>query len=531
MKNTKKITLVTSGNFTPSQNERIIYLPFQVRLYRVPQTKPIDILQQLVLSIAELNSEDDFGLSTTPFDKLKKIGFPKDLVDCVAQVMIDNNIVDSSGKPNKQKINQAAEDDISKSAVVYVFKDASQVGNGIIPDFSIENYQSKNLKNEQEENFFLVETTKNSSSKLETSPVELMHAIKIFIKNSQSQDSEILVDENNETFDEAEFEDDETSWQVENNLPTINADIYQKNSYSLHELKNIEPYNDQSNLIYFEASIYFDVDSPDRIYMKAPSIFSNKLDSWFDKLFLRLQQNDKNLKKFVDNFFDRAMDEAKKNYAFNNELNIELFNQYPIISNDEKYANLKKEIENMKRAENRILFKNEMDYDTFYMRCNCVLECIIKIVVKRLSVAEKKNISANIHRSDFRYQVQELIKEFDLKDAENYQSISADAVNSVLKGKNTLVKAGMIVLLFNAYFNQRESLAILYNVEPLILKKAAYLVDVRNKFAGHHNANQKDSNADLNRKIFDEVRETADEVITLLVSHCLIRSDIYGEEK
>lgn len=140
----------------------------------------------------------------------------------------------------------------------------------------------------------------------------------------------------------------------------------------LFDIKTIAPIQEDS---YIEIDKGFEIidNKPEEMYIKAlmytdevncltPKIespFGESLNSWFEQVFMLELAMTHEIKEMIELFIEESKEEFKDKIAFENKENIELFDEFPIICNDEKYESLKQIIERVYITKNQVVEKGQ----------------------------------------------------------------------------------------------------------------------------------------------------------------------------
>lgn len=146
------------------------------------------------------------------------------------------------------------------------------------------------------------------------------------------------------------------------------------------ELSNITILDDSPEIYYARGFIAINRNAPDEIIVISP--FGNRLDDWFRTVINRLRAFDQNFEEEIQFFLELKKDELKDYIAFGNDLDIELFDEFPFICNDSEFKAVKTTITRLTVSKNR--FQNgEDDTINFAQALRSAYEASIRLVIKK----------------------------------------------------------------------------------------------------------------------------------------------------
>lgn len=418
-------------------------------------TRELDVLQQLVMNLIDMNQLDNELME-------QKLGFSLDLIDSVLEkckeegYLTDDRQLTAEGKIKLQNENQKTLDfeNVKNCEKVWLLRDG--LSGDIIPNFSKDEIPHGYISD--------VELTIRPYSKFRKKPevpdieeaLKMTRKLRRFIAEKQQtygcEEVEISLQFEQELQDEVDWEDINDEGDIEvASAQEINEDTV-KEANPAQSPTNIKIWDEEPQLIYVETYIYVDVDKPNEWQVRSP--LGAQEDSWFGRRLGNVYHMSEEIKEEMDFFLEEAREELKKKYPLDNDLNIELINQFPKVANKEEFKYLKEELESVKRAELRISEGDE-DYDTLFMRCQRVLECLFELTIER--ILNREEIIKHIIRSDFRNQVQRIANEIGIKVPGNFMSKKICRNLLQMSHINTgSIKDKALFLLFDAYYNDNS---------------------------------------------------------------------------
>ena len=397
---------------------------------------------------------------------------------------------------------------------VYIFRDA--LTGDIIP-----NFQVKELPREEKREYDYIFEENSDFRHQKPSFIEIGQAAKIrkqlnrMAENLQKDYANKELEANQfSELDESMFE--EIDWTLMNDDGEMTLaekeEVEQKSAKNANQASVMKIVSQTSDTIYVEANIYVDPDFPNRVAVTSP--FGYHEDDWFTKhLFMRMKKSS-SLYEMVEFFEEEAKEELKDKYPLNNHLNIELFNKYPFIANDEKWDNIRSHIEATTRAYNRLLDGHE-DYDTFYLRSQRTLEGLLKYCLEQLP--NKREVMKDVSKITFIENIKQVSRELGIEIPSNYyQNEFYSRLLRVANNGGISSKDRALFLAFDAFFNEEKtpSLLFLKNV-PDFYRRVNLITNTRNQFA-HYNEEEN------NTQNFEDIKREIDFLLDSLIAHYLI---------
>lgn len=146
------------------------------------------------------------------------------------------------------------------------------------------------------------------------------------------------------------------------------------------EVANITILDDSPDVYFARGFIAINRNAPDEAIVVSP--FGDRLDDWFRTVINRLRTCDSNFEDEIQLFLMVKRDELKDSIAFGNAFNIDLFNEFPFICNDQEYKAVKATITRLTVSKNR--FQNgEDDTINFAQALRTAYEASLRLVAKK----------------------------------------------------------------------------------------------------------------------------------------------------
>ena len=277
----------------------------------------------------------------------------------------------------------------------------------------------------------------------------------------------------------------------------------------------IKVLDDKPELIYMPVVVYAHVDTfmNGQIYAHSPfSVFEN---DWFTQKLLYAIQNDETVALFIDILKEEMQKEFMDRYPFHNYLDIELFKQFPLIANDEKWKSLREQIEAMEIAYSRIANGDE-DYDNFYMRAQRTIESVLYYTVCQLP-----NLSRTmqfVERDNYKDTLMAAEDFLTISIPRNYYGLEfcsrlQEITRNVKRSKSSKDRA--LLLVIDASKNKNEASISVFRDMPDFLKRINFIVNSRNQTA-HFNEQQ------LNHlDIYKNIKSDTDAILTMCIAKFL----------
>ncbi|MFS0555048.1 hypothetical protein [Brevibacillus sp. 179-C9.3 HS] len=517
---------ITSFGKEPSKAhciERKVGWPLYVWKALVPESMigEVDILQRFVLSLAHIDRLKDHTI-------FHSLALSSELVEAVKLSCIEKNYLDKNGKITEAgkavlsgEVIQRSDASLSENyQKICVFRDA--LTGDIVPHFSI---QSLPRSREEQSDRWLLPYNKAHSAKPNFN--ELAHAVKIRkfiernVKSAQQDYAAEKVDSSTSGL-ELPFDltaDDEVDWEQVGNDGEVAASLEEQQNArpssrnAISSRSYIKIWDDTPELIYADASLYIDPDMPNRLFTASP--FDAYENVWFTNHLLNQANRDEAIQSGLDGFVKMALEELREKYPLNNHLDIELFVRFPAIANQPEYKELKEQLESVKRAYNRIS-DGHMDYDTFYLRCQRTLECLLDYCIAKID--KRQELAGKVQKYDFPNRIRDMAMNLSIDLPSNYGSPQfADRMEKVARMRGNSSKDRALFLLLDAHYRKDSASLMVFRDMPEFFQSINLVAEVRNKTA-HYNKETIDHDTSTER-----VMERLELLVIVLFSHFLRR--------
>lgn len=146
------------------------------------------------------------------------------------------------------------------------------------------------------------------------------------------------------------------------------------------EVEKITILDDTPEKYFARGYIAINRNSPDEIIVISP--FGDRMDDWFRTVINRMRTCNSDFEDEIQLFLMLKKEELKEDVAFGNDLNIDLFNEFPFICNDQEFKAVKKTISRLTVCKNR--FENGEDESiNFAQSLRTAYEAGLRLMVKK----------------------------------------------------------------------------------------------------------------------------------------------------
>lgn len=384
-----------------SANERrALAWPVAVWSCYIPEseTQELNILEHLILQLVHRGVKDLQNVLCS------QVGFNKDLVNAAVEVCRDKDYFDrrykeltlsDDGKKILGKYDNPYTADLEvskKSKKIHMIQDL--VTKSVIPVFNINKLPEFYVEDEGaiEIHYDKLTRKKPRSASIKTALrywarlcSNRRHGI---ASGTNTIDVSQLPEKMEDVEDFIPFED-EVDWELIQKDGSINeekvrtlADKEEEEEQKKgdKDVKNITILDDSPDLYFARGYIVINRNAPDEAIIVSP--FGDILDDWFRTVINRLRTCDGNFEDEIQLFLMEKRDELKDSIAFGNDLDIDLFNEFPYICNDQEYRAVKTTITRLTVSKKR--FQNgEDDTINFAQALRTAYEASIRLVVKK----------------------------------------------------------------------------------------------------------------------------------------------------
>lgn len=385
-----------------SINERkALAWPIAVWSCYIPEsdTHELNILEHLILQLVGKGFKDPRAVLCA------KVGFNKDLVEAAIEACVDKDYFDrrykeltlsSDGKSILGTYDNPYCSDLEisrKSKKVYMIQDL--VTKSVIPVFDIDKLPQFYIEDDNAlaikyENFTAAKPRSASVKTAMRYWVRMCHNIRkgyvtgTNVINFSAQPSETEEIEEYIPFeDEVNWEDVQEDGSVIEEVRTLaDKEAEEEENKANENIKKLTILDDTPEVYYARGYIAINRNAPDEAMIVSP--FGERLDDWFRTVINRLRTCDSEFEEEIQLFLMLKRDELKDKIAFGNDLNIDLFNEYPFICNDPEYKAVKTTISRLTVCKNRFM-NGEDETINFAQALRTAYEASLRLVVKKNS--------------------------------------------------------------------------------------------------------------------------------------------------
>ena len=472
-----------------SANERKPFAwPVAVWSCYIPENEfqDINILEHLILQLVNKGYKDPKSVLCT------KVGFNNDLVEASLESCTDKGYFDrrysefvlsEDGKKMLGKYDNPYRADMEASKQnkkVYMIQDL--ITKSVIPVFNIEKlpqfYTEDDTAIEIHYENFTGKKPRSASQKT---------AMRYWLRLCYNKRKGLISGRNTidvsrppekvESVEEFVPFEDEVDWETvsdvtneqENDVKTLadrEAEIKKKKQGT--NIMNLTIMDDSPEIYWAKGFFAINRNAPDEIIIISP--FGESLDAWFRTVINRLRTCDSELEEELQLFLMVKRDELKDTIAFQNDLDIALFNEYPYICNDPEFRAVKKTI--MELTKERIRFENGEDETIGFAKAlRPVYEASLRLVVKHNpELFDYRNLSYDDYRNDLRM----LVNTYSFLNYDVYREYSGHGtyMNMTKTNEEEGYSTGFFaLLLMDAWTNKNgKSMELLRNIPDLPIK-------------------------------------------------------------
>ena len=467
------------------------------------ETQEINILEHLILQLVDKGYKDPERILCS------KIGFNSELVEAAIEACGNEDYFDrrykeltlsADGKSVLGAVNNPYEADLNasrKNKKIYMVQDL--VTKSVVPIFDIEKlpqffFEDEDVISIRYENF----TGKKPRS------ASVKTAMRYWGKLCNNRRHGLIIGSNTIDISQPpsalkEIEDfipfeDEVDWEnIQNDGSTKEEPVRtladkeeeERQKKEEDDIKNLTILDDSPEIYMARGFIAINKNSPDEAIIISP--FGDVLDDWFRTVINRLRTCDSAFEEEIQLFLMMKRDELKDSIAFGNELNIQLFNEYPFVCNDNKFRDLKASIQGLTVSKNR--FTNGEDDTKYFVHAirNAYEAMLRMVVVNNKDLLEYRSLSLDEYRSN----LEKLTESYNFFGDDTYREYSSKNMHrnmTSVSEKDGYATAFVALLLMDAWNNKDgKSMDLFRNVEniAIIIKdRTSTLSSKRNKNDG-----------------------------------------------
>ena len=448
-------------------------------------TQGLNILEHLILQLVSKGFKDPRSVLCS------QVGFNKDLVDAAIEACVDKDYFDrrfkelTLSKDGKSILGTfdnpyCADLEISqKSKKVYMIQDL--VTKSVIPVFDIEKLPQFFI---EDENALVIKYENFTGSKPRSASVKtamrywarLCHNIRRGLASGSniidfsSQPKAIEEIEEYIPFeDEVNWEDVQEDGSVIEEVKTLaDKEAEEQEKKADDDIKKLTILDDNPEVYYARGYIAINRNAPDEALIISP--FGERLDDWFRTVINRLRTCDSEFEDEIQFFLMEKRDELKDKIAFGNDLNIDLFNEYPFICNDLEYKAVKATISRLTVSRNRFI-NGEDDTINFAQALRTAYEASFRLVVKKNpSLFEAGKIEYEEYKKNLRM----LVDSYSFIDQDTYREYSGFPIYKNMTSANEeegYATAFIALFMMDAWNNKSgQSMEMLRNLPSLPLR-------------------------------------------------------------
>lgn len=325
---------------------------------------------------------------------------------------------------------------------VYLLQDA--VTNMVVPCFNFEQLPSENdYEYIDDKNCVTLQPVFFAQPRT----AAINNALRLWGKIFKSMNSGETVSENSFDMETASVDDEDDAFGLDETPVKTLAD---KES-TPKKIEAITVFDDEPKTYYAKGYLAFNPSNPSEIEVISP--FDSYFDNWFMKLVNRLRVADKAFSEELEMFLMEKTEQFKDTVAFGNDLDIQLFDDFPVICNDKKYAILRKAIKELSKDVDRIR-KGEDESINFVKNMRTAIEVIFRTVIdENPDIAQLKKTYQGLNFYQYKFDLRQLVEtnrlDSDIKQCYIREGIYKNVINPY-QG-NTKDNAALILLYANKH--------------------------------------------------------------------------------
>lgn len=462
--------------------------PIAVWSCYIPESdsQELNILEHLILQLVEKGFKDPKSVLCL------QVGFNKDLVDAAIEACIDKAYFDRrykeltlsvDGKSVLGKFDNPYSSDLEaskKSKKIYMIQDL--VTKSVVPVFDIDKLPQFYLEDENaiEVRYDNFTGAKPRSASVKTAMrywARLCHnrrrglvAGTNIINVSQPPEKMEDIEDFIPFEDEVDWEDiqDDGSVREEKVRTLADKEAEDEQKKVDEDIKNLTILDDNPEIYWARGFVAINKNAPDEAMIISP--FGERLDDWFRTVINRLRTCDSAFEEEIQLFLMLKRDELKDIIAFGNELNINLFNEYPFICNDKEYKAVKATISRLTVSKNRFM-NGEDDTINFAQALRTAYEASIRLVVKKNQyLFDGRNLGYDEYKNNLRM----LVDSYSFLDYDIYREYSSHNMYKNMTQTSDdegYATAFMALFMMDAWKNRNgQSMEMLRNIPSLPIR-------------------------------------------------------------
>ena len=186
-----------------------------------------------------------------------------------------------------------------------------------------------------------------------------------------------------------------------------------------NEVKNITILDDSPEFYLARGFIAINRNAPDEAIVISP--FGRRMDDWFRTVINRLRTCDGAFEDEIQIFLMEKQEELKNVIAFHNDLQIELFNRFPYISNNAKYTDLKRAIRALVITKERIVAGEDETHNYTENRATA-----LQIALRHLFDSHKEMFQQKLSYGDYELAIKGLVNSNGFRENILHNYLSSD---------------------------------------------------------------------------------------------------------
>lgn len=344
---------------------------------------PLNIFEKLILSLIDKNIVST--RSDIKYILTREIGLDENLVGNIVDECCDKHTHRRKEKlqikVDSLKHLQNMENGISldaepseKMKKIYLFEDL--ITNTVIPCFNIEKLPEEFEGQDLEEDNYISLQYEKKYSQPRTSSIS--NALYYWTRIQKEK-------RNNENPSNNQVKLDVTPIDVNDDVESMlygfesSENVAEKAQKQLN-LKWLTIFDDEPTPLIAKGYVVFNTSNPNSIEVLSP--FGSDFDNWFMKIVNRFRITNDDFSCALQLFVEEKAELLKDKIAFNNELDTQLFKEFPVICNDEKYSILKDAIQDLDRSYGRIMKGEDYEIRNFFRNLRPAIESLFTEAIK-----------------------------------------------------------------------------------------------------------------------------------------------------
>lgn len=337
---------------------------------------PLNIFEKLILSL--IDKQIVRTRSDLKYVLIKEIGLNENLVENIVENCCEKHIdkrkkEDLRIKEESRKLLDAMVDGITldmepsdKMKKIYLFEDL--ITNTVIPCFNIEELPDEIEAKDFNEDDCVSLKYERKYNQPKTSSIS--NALYYWTRIQKEKRN---FENPNDNQVDLESEPISDNIDVESELFELNEiDQATEKNIKQPNLKWLTIFDDEPTPLLVKGYIAFNPSNPTSVEIISP--FGNDFNNWFMKIVNRYRLTDEDFSFALQAFVEEKTDVFKGKVAFDNDLDIQLFEDFPIICNDPKFSSLKKSIRDLAKVYARIKDGEDDEYSNFAKNLRTAIE-------------------------------------------------------------------------------------------------------------------------------------------------------------